>query len=69
MKNSKRISRIIKHLDELTELLDYYSNGRGGKFQVIGELKALVHEFGQDEKEHNIRLIQKWKEKHEKQHR
>jgi hypothetical protein len=56
-------------LDELTELLDYYSNGKGGKFQVIGELKALVHEFGQDEKEHNIRLIQKWKEKHEKQHR
>ncbi len=69
MKNSKRINRIIRHLDKLNELLDYYSNGKASSFKVIGELKSLVDEFGHDEKEHNIRLIQKWKEKHEKSDR
>ena len=66
MKNSKRIKRLMDHVDELESVLDYYSNGNKEYFKVIGEVRTLISELSLDQKEHDIRLIKRWEEKHGK---
>ena len=61
MENSKRIKRIIQHLDELEEVMDYFMAGSKHYHQHFRELRDIIDELGLDRKEHNARFAKKLK--------
>ena len=67
MENSKRIKRIIKHLDELEEVMDYFMAGNKHYTPYFDEIRELIDELGLNMKEHNARFAKKLKAIYESQ--
>ena len=55
----------MKHLDELTDILNFYMGKDKAREQVgkIEELREALETLSIDQKEHDIRLIKKWEQK------
>lgn len=65
MKQPKRNKKLMKHLDELTDILNFYMGKDKAREQVgkIEELREALETLSIDQKEHDIRLIKKWEQK------
>ena len=65
MKQPKRNRKLMKHLDELTDILNFYMGKDGARDarQKIEELREAIEKLSIEQKKHDIRLIKKWEEK------
>lgn len=65
MKQPKRNKKLMKHLDELTDILNFYMGKDGARDarQKIEELREALEKLSIEQKKHDIRLIKKWEEK------
>lgn len=65
MKQPKRNKKLMKHLDELTDILNFYMGKDGARDarQKIEELREAIEKLSIEQKKHDIRLIKKWEEK------
>lgn len=61
MENSKRIQRAIKKLEDLEEIIDFYTNGSGEHRSTFRELRELIDELGLDKKQDHARFAKKLK--------
>jgi len=61
MKNSKRVQRIVHSLDELVDILNFYTNNSKQFDNKINEIRDFIEEMGLETKERDTRLAKKLK--------
>jgi len=59
MKNSKKIQKVISYLDEIEDLLKYYTNGNARHETKFRDIRALIDELGLDKKKDHARFAKK----------
>ena len=67
MQHSKRIQRILRKLDNLEDIVKYYTNGNHQLSSDFRDIRELIDELAMDKKEDHARLARKlkgfWKSK------
>lgn len=61
MKNSKNIEQILKKLDEIEEIVCYYSNNSNKYDNNFKQIRELIEDLSLDRKKDHIRLAKKLK--------
>lgn len=61
MQNSKRIQRVIKKLDSIQELINYYTNGSGEYDGDFVDIRSTLNELSIDKKKDHARFAKKLK--------
>ena len=61
MDNSKKVNRVIGYLDEIEDLLEFYSNGKYPLKKEIKEIRTLIEDLALDRKEDHARFARKLK--------
>ncbi|MCK4518128.1 hypothetical protein KAT92_05090 [Candidatus Babeliales bacterium] len=67
MNNSKKTQRIIKNIDDVIDVLDYYMFGRNEYIIKLKEVRDFISELGLDKKKSNARLAKRLKKHWETQ--
>jgi hypothetical protein len=67
MKNSKKISRLLSHVEQIEDVVSYYLGNNNKYSFYIREIRTYIDETALDTKTHDIRLAKKlkglWKKK------
>jgi regulator of replication initiation timing len=61
MENSRKIKRIISHLDEIEDRLSFFTNGNHGLSKEFKELREVMSELAVSKKEDRARFAKKLK--------